>query len=128
MKRRVELKLELDNGQFIPIKFEIPRTAGAFISLKAKNVSRIPFVKVVKVKWDHPVEEPQQVDWEEFKEFGTLHISRNPNQEFAVMLKGQNILRGATFRTLELSYEDLCEMVNYKESELFSVTEISVFF
>ena len=120
METNVETVLSLDNDDFIPVKFKIHRNPGAFVSLRN---NKIPLVSISKDK------EVGHFDWDEFKEFGTLQISRKPNQKFAVLLyNGNRLLGGAKFQTLELSYADLCDIVNYNEAELLNVTKVQVWF
>lgn len=124
MNTTVACTLRLDNGCAIPIKFEIPRSSGAYVSIENQNIALIRKKPRTQANTDNL----PRFDWDDFKNSGKLHISRAPDQPFAVLLKGGPRLRGARFRTLTLDHADLCEMVDYDEAELLNITEVDVIF
>ena len=134
----VEVELELDNHDTIPIKFDVLRTQGAYISLTSSNgeEQRIPFVKETKSMTAFDWED-FTFDWEDFKEHGALHFSRDPNQTVTVSLhwgEGQGSIwemrriAYGKFRDLAIDWADLCDMVNNNEAELLTAKKISVVF
>ena len=122
MATLIEVNLPLDNGDEIPVKFNIPRSPGAYISLAKTANSETS---------DIPLENRRDIflDWDEFKEFGELHISRSPEQSVGIQLcKGQDKTIGASYiRGLKLSYSDLRDIV-FNEAMLLSVTCLNIIF
>ena len=122
METLLENKLTLDNGDMIPIKFNISRKPGAYISLA--GIGEIPMSYI-------PLGENQKnvfVDWDEFREFGKLHISRDSDQVLGVALyRANTCLGGDCFKKLEISYDDLSDIIT-NEAELLSVTRLEVIF
>ena len=122
METLLEEKLILDNKDTIPVKFNISRKPGAYISLA--GIDKIPMSYI-------PLGENQKnvfVDWDEFREFGKLHISRDSDQVLGVALyRANTCLGGDCFKKLEISYDDLSDIIT-NEAELLSVTSLEVIF